>query len=385
MRLSEFILSNMEAILVEWERFAKTLPPGRNLSTVALRNDAERMLHFIAADIETTQTAQQQQDKSEGHGPEAGGSSAAHDHGVQRLGEGFTLNELVAEYRALRASVLRLWLDGRSGAASAVDQIIRFNEAIDQAIAESVLRFSAEADHARDLLLAMLGHDLRNPLNAISMSAQVVEKAPDRAQDAAAGIHRSAERMRVMIADLLDFARTRLGSRLPVQTTACDLGSIFGEVVAELRAAHPTRRFDYTTTGDLAGHWDRGRAGQLASNLVGNAVQHGDPGAPIGITVDGHAQHVEVAVRNLGLPIAPADARAIFDPLVRAPGSVAPDRSASLGLGLYIAKQIANAHGGDVTLRSSDERGTVFAVVLPRRVPAVWSIAGEEDEVLPLP
>lgn len=104
---------------------------------------------------------------------------------------------------------------------------------------------------------------------------------------------------------------------------------------------------------------------QLASNLIGNAVQHGDPKSPLRVAIVGHAAHVEITVHNLGPTISAADARAIFDPLFRSKRSGPVDRSGSIGLGLYIAKQIAAAHGGDVTLRSSDERGTDFAVVLP--------------------
>ena len=117
--------------------------------------------------------------------PRAGRVSAALGVGVQRLSEGFNINELVSEYRALRATVLRLWLRfALKEASSETSDLIRFNEAIDQAIAESVLRFSAEADHAKDLLLAVLGHDLRNPLNAIRMSTQLIERFFDRAREA---------------------------------------------------------------------------------------------------------------------------------------------------------------------------------------------------------
>ena len=346
------------------------------MTKAALRDDADDLLLFIARDMESEQSAPEQQTKAEGMGPVSpgGDESAAHKHAVHRLGEGFDVNELVAEYRALRATVLRLWFrsPGRHDGSEA-DQIVRFNEALDQIIAESVLRFSAEASQAKDLLLGVLGHDLRNPLSAISMSIETILKRPERAVEVALRMRASTERMREMIADLLDFTRTRLGSRLAVRLVPCDLGAVCSQAVEELRTAHPDRKITFRLDGDLNGDWDCGRMGQLASNLIGNAVQHGDPDMPIDVTATGEANQVEITVHNFGPTIAPGEALGIFDPLSRGAAGERETRSGSLGLGLYIAKQIAVAHAGDITLRSSDASGTVFAVVLPRRVPDSWS------------
>jgi signal transduction histidine kinase len=376
MRLSEFILRNREAILDEWERFAATLSMGASMTKAALRDDADDLLLFIADDMESKQSAAQQQAKAEGAGPASpgGDESAAHAHALHRLGEGFDINELMAEYRALRATVLRLWYgSGGRDEHTEADQIVRFNEALDQVIAESVLRFSAEASRAKDVLLGVLGHDLRNPLNAITMSIQVILRSPGQAVEVARRMQDSAERMRAMMADLLDFARTRLGSRLALQLAPCDLAAVWSQAADELRAAHPARTITFAVDGDLNGDWDRVRMGQLASNLVGNAVQHGDPDSPITVTAKGEADRVEITVHNFGPVITPEEARCIFDPLARGAAGERDVRSGSIGLGLYIAKQIAAAHAGDITLRSSDRDGTIFAVVLPRRVPDNWS------------
>jgi signal transduction histidine kinase len=378
MQLSRFILGNMESILVEWERFAGSQPKGLAMTKTALRDDAEAMLLFIAADMETGQTATQQQSKAEGRGPPADGGarSAAQTHAVHRLGEGFDLNELIAEYRALRASVLRLWFASADRDRSdEMQQVVRFNEALDQVIGESVLRFTSEADHAKDLLLAVLGHDLRNPLNAIAMSAELLGRHPERGAEVAQHMKRSAERMRGMIEDLLDFARTRLGSRLELHLSPCNVGAVCSQAIDELRAAHPSRRFDLIVDGALDGDWDCGRLGQLASNLVANAVQHGDRGSAITVTVRGHGPYVELTVHNQGPSIADPDAAGIFDPLFRGRANRADPRSGNLGLGLYIAKQIAAAHAGELTLRSSDANGTLFAVMLPRTLPEAWPAA----------
>jgi signal transduction histidine kinase len=386
MRLSRFILDNLESILAEWERFAGSQPKGLAMTKAALRDDAEAMLRFIAGDMETGQNAMQQQSKAEGRGPPAhgGAKSAAQTHAVHRLGEGFDLNELIAEYRALRASVLRLWFasEDRDG-SDEMQQVVRFNEGLDQVVAESVLRFTSEADHAKDLLLAVLGHDLRNPLNAIAMSAELLGRHPERGAEVAQHMKRSAERMRGMIEDLLDFARTRLGSRLELHLSPCNVGAVCSQAIDELRAAHPSRRFDLIVDGTLDGDWDCGRLGQLASNLVANAVQHGDRGTAITVTVRGHGPYVELTVHNHGPSIADTDAGGIFDPLIRGPANRADARAGNLGLGLYIAKQIAAAHAGELTLRSSDATGTLFAVMLPRTLPEAWPAARSRSDSRP--
>lgn len=248
-------------------------------------------------------------------------------------------------------------------------ELIRFNEAVDQAIAESVLRYSGKLDRARDILLAMLGHDLRNPVSSIAMSAQILLRRgglDGQNTRAAERIASSASRTLLMVSDLLDFTRTRLGTQLPIERVFGDLGPPCMQAMEELRAAFPDRRVSVTATGDLTGYWDTVRIAQLMSNLVANAIQHGTEGMPVSVHLHGSAQQVELTVHNFGAVISETDTRTIFDPLVRT-HRTDPDKSGSLGLGLDIARQIALAHGGHVGVRSSDERGTCFAVVLPRR------------------
>src|SRR5690349_17935111 len=203
MRLSAFILTNIEAILGEWEAFAGSLPAGASMAPAALRNDAERMLRFIAADLETYQSDDEQAAKAKGRGKQLpeGEQSAAHDHGLQRLADGFDLVQMVSEYRALRGSVTRLW----ANEASLEDQareMIRFNESIDQVLAESVERFTRKMGHDKDLFLAVLGHDLRNPLATIQLGTTVLLRSPTmtaRDHNTVETIARSAERMRHMV------------------------------------------------------------------------------------------------------------------------------------------------------------------------------------------
>ena len=170
MRLSQFILQNLEPILQQWESFARSLKSGASMNIEALRDDAEQMLRFVAADIESDQTYGEEVHKATGHGPvlPIGESSAAHGHGIGRAVDRFSLVELVSEYRALRASVTRMWIEAVPLPDDAVAQIVRFNEALDQIAAEGVATFSERIDHDTDLFSASVGHDLANPVDVVT-------------------------------------------------------------------------------------------------------------------------------------------------------------------------------------------------------------------------
>src|SRR5688572_2496097 len=173
MRLSEFILGNKQAILIQWEAFAGTqLPAAANMTSTALRDHGEEILNAIVADLSQGQTEEAQATKAKGLAPKATNAArtAAQTHGILRAQSGFDIKQLASEYRALRASVLRLWMDSYPEAANA-DDIIRFNEAIDQALAESISDFDRKLEEAQNLFFGMLGHDLRTPLQAIQMTA----------------------------------------------------------------------------------------------------------------------------------------------------------------------------------------------------------------------
>ena len=152
MRLADFILSNMESILVEWERFASTiLPAAVSMTPLALRNEAKEILEAVATDLSTAQTRQAQIDKSLGRAPKVMGApaTAAQTHAILRARSGFDINQLASEYRALRASVLHLWTEACQLGEINLEDVIRFNEAIDQALAESVQFFSEQVERAR--------------------------------------------------------------------------------------------------------------------------------------------------------------------------------------------------------------------------------------------
>ena len=184
-------------------------------------------------------------------------------------------------FRALRASVLRRWALAGGDTALDVQDVIRFNEAIDQAIAESVSRFAVQAEQSRNFFFGMLGHDMRSPLSAIKMSAEYLSKlnAGDNISAAAARIVRSGARMQALLNDLLDFNRSRFGLGIHVDPSEIDLAVVLADEVQQLRAAHPGAHIEFSTTGEVQGSFDQHRIGQLLSNLVVNALKYGKPGA----------------------------------------------------------------------------------------------------------
>jgi len=372
MRLADFIRHNMHAIIVEWEAFAATLlPAAADMTSLALRDHAQQILEAVAKDLATLQTREEQSEKAKGRAPKLSGApeTAAQTHAVLRAQSGFDIGQLVAEYRALRASVLRLWLDANPLDQSTVEEIIRFNEAIDQAVAESVGHFQIQVERYRNLLLGMLGHDMRSPLNTILTTASYLSalNAGEQVSGAAARLIRSGGSMQALLDDLVDFNRTRLGLGLQVEPTEIDLAAVVADELDQLRGAHPNQRIELDATGDNRGQWDGSRLQQLLRNLVSNALQYGAPNTPVRVALCGDEAGVRLEVANIGPAIEPPAVSEIFDPLKR--GAAQGDRQdarGGLGLGLFIVDEIAKAHGGEVKVRSAAGE-TTFAVHLPRR------------------
>jgi hypothetical protein len=373
-RLAEFILRDMETILVEWEAFAATLLPGATgMTPLALRDHAQHILEAVAKDLATPQTRDEQLEKSKGRGFRVGGASqtAAETHAVLRARSGFDINQLVAEYRALRASVLRLWMDDRPLDASGMEDVVRFNEAIDQAVAESVSHFHLQVERARNLLLGMLGHDMRSPLQTIRLTASFLAalNAGEHVSVAAARLIRSGSAMQTLLDDLVDFNRTKLGLGINILRYHIDLAVPVADELEQLRGANPHRRIELTVSGDCRGQWDGRRLQQSLRNLVSNAIDHGAPESLIRVSLRGDEEaHVHLEVANSGPPLDPSALGMMFDPLKRGPTDGERDER-SLGLGLFIVNEIARAHGGEVTVHSHAGE-TTFTLRLPRHDPA---------------
>jgi signal transduction histidine kinase len=370
MRLSTFIANNTEQILTEWESFARSLRLGDNMDVAALRDHAKDMLGVIQRDLDLPQSKRQQSEKSKGMSDAAVGlDSAAQQHGAGRADTGFSAAEMVAEFRALRASVIRLWTQTQQQAGAAeLEDLTRFNEAIDQAIAESIERFMHDIDHAKDMFLAILGHDLRTPLGAVMMAADfMLDVGPldEQQRKLTLQVATSARRMNMMIGDLLDFTRGRFGDGIPVARAEVDLATACRAVVAEVSGSFPRSTIELETKGDLRGQWDRDRIGQALTNLITNAIQHGTAESVVSVRAAGRDDDVVLSVHNTGSPIPKGEINRIFGAMAKAPSGGGRDRR-HLGLGLYIVERIVTAHGGRVDVRSSAREGTTFSIILPR-------------------
>ncbi len=380
MRLADFILGNVELILSEWETFVRSLASGEEMTKLALRNDAEAILRATARDMQIGQSLAQQASKAKGHGGAVGEESNGLDHasvlhGVARMGSGFDIMEVVSEYRALRASVLRLWTERHPQFnINDVNDITRFNESIDQSLAAAVGSYTRRVDQSRRMFLAILGHDLRSPLNSISMAAQLISRISGKRPDfsrALSVIKTNTEAVTRLIRDLIDFASTGLGGTMPLTCDPVDIEILCRQVFEEFCIAHPQRTLRFHSDGDLTCDCDAARLRQVVSNLIGNAIQHGSAEEPVELSVTSDGSTVVFSVHNEGPPILPEKLATIFDPLMRHTDleSTAQRVPGSIGLGLYIVREIVVAHGGTVEVASTAQEGTTFTVRLPRSHP----------------
>ena len=377
MRLSRFIVENVDRIVDEWEQFAETITPAaESMDSVALRDHAKAILLAAARDMNTAQTASEQQAKAEGEGPEKTPSLdvAAASHGELRHTVGFDLVQMTSEFRHLRACVIRLWVASlETLELSYLQDMIRFNEAIDEALAESTEAYAEQVNRSRDIFLAILGHDLRAPLQAVSMSTEMLERKITLdaiAMNYVKAIKTGARHMQAMVSDLLEFVRSRLGTQLPVEPCAMNLAQACQTALDQAGAGHPKCEQSLQVNGNVEGHWDPRRLDQLLQNLIGNALQHGASEGAVTLILNGTDDHVTLRVHNNGTPIAEEALATLFDPLVRSPSEDIghPGASTSLGLGLFIVKEVVDAHHGSIEVSSTEAEGTTFTVVLPKQI-----------------
>jgi signal transduction histidine kinase/CHASE1-domain containing sensor protein len=226
---------------------------------------------------------------------------------------------------------------------------------------------TGEENTLLETFVGIASHDLRNPLNVILLNAALLERGDGTAaglHSVAARIRRSGDRALRLVHDLLDFTQVRLGKGMPVEPVATDVHAALRQLIDELRLAHPDRRIDLHTEGDGMAIVDPHRVAQMVSNLVTNAAIHGAPGSPVTVRAAVGAADLRMSVHNEGAPI-PAELRKeLFRPLRRGPAA-GQGPQGSIGLGLFIVEQIAQAHGGEIEV-ASDTGGTTFSVRLPR-------------------
>jgi len=281
--------------------------------------------------------------------------------------------------------------DGHRGHAASTSLLGIVHDISDQKRAEveqaRVIEELSRAVHISEMFVGILSHDLRNPLSAVLSGAHLLgmSSTDERSKRVVSRIVSSGQRMGRMIDQLLDFTRARLGEGLAIGSVEMDLAPLVSEVVEEGRSSNPTAVLGMTERGDTRGTWDRDRLAQVVSNLVGNALQHGEAAGAIDVLLDGsNPAHVVLDIVNRGsisadlLPV-------IFNPFR---GTVHKnDKSRGLGLGLYVARQIALAHGGELEVHSTPEGTVIFRLRLPRSPPAAKSLADKlagDDELAAL-
>lgn len=370
MSLTDFIQAHRADLVEDWTRYARELQPeASRLSEDQLRNSAAELLDSVVANMRVAQSESQRKAKSLGAKVQ---TDAAFDavsilHADDRRALGFRLDDVVAEFRALRASVLRRWQTATVLDEHAFQEMIRFNEAIDQALSESVQQFSMQVDRSRDLFAGVLAHDLRAPLSVLQSSADVLLRdnalSPSSLR-AVAYAQRAATRMRTMIDDLLIFTRSRLGRSQPIHATPQSMQALCGSAIDEAHILFPEASIDTNYRGDLNGRWDAGQIGQLLSNLLSNAARYGD--GTINLSVADQGERLELIVSNGGNALPPHSLPTLFDPLTRVSDHAERRPSAAgIGLGLFICRSIVTSHEGTIRVDSNAEK-TTFTIRLPR-------------------
>lgn len=376
MKLSHFIHSHIEEILAEWEACARTLQPATD-GLPALAGHACQILAAIALEIDAAENPARQHEKSRGMPPaRTGAGSAASMHDSLPQTSDFTPVQLAAEYRALRATVLRLWLPQAGQlreqiSAASINDMLRFNDIIDQALADSVATHTSQSARMRDSFLAILGHDVRSPLATMTMAGDYLSMADvgnERTMKIGVRVKRSAAAMATMVNDLLEYARTQAGAEMPIAFSSADMREICQSVMIEAGVAHPECTFELETSGDLAGYFDSVHLRRVFSNLLNNAAQYRAKESPVTIRAAGEPDAVLVQICHRGPVISPEALQAIFNPPGKSSmeGHQADRPSASISLGLFIARAITEAHGGSLSAESAASTGTVFTVRLPR-------------------
>lgn len=373
-RLPSFIRENTTEIVTEWEAFARTLAPSADgMSPHALRDHIHQILAFIESDIASYQTDVEQTEKSRGEKRQSEPVTAAQTHAAIRFAGGFDIGQMASEYRALRASVLKLWSKtGPAFDAADIDDMVRFNEAIDQELAESVNFYTDRVAQSRELVVGILGHDLRSPLQAITLSTELslhMGQLNERQTMLSKKVLECTHRMSGLINDLLDVTRARFGAGLPVARSMMNMGTVAEQIVNEVRVVHPHRVIELNASGFLGGEWDKARIGQVFSNLLNNAMQYGSHSAPVRVSVQGDPEAVTIIVGNDGTPIPADKIKMIFDPLTRMAIDGDATATGNLGLGLYITKEVVVAHDGTIQVTSSAAEGTIFTARFPRLQP----------------
>ncbi len=447
MRLADFILANIEPILVEWEVFARSIWPGTAAADPAtLRDHAQDMLLATASAMKSAQTTRERSERSRGRGEDgshdADVNRASAAHGAERVESGFDLASLIAEYRALRASVIRLWRESQPRPDhNDLDDVSRFHESIDRSLAGAVLAYTqmveaerkaaldgqnrhaielreaneallvssvrqhelteqardaatalgeakeqAEAaNRSKDVFLATLSHEIRTPLNAILGWAQVLNSGGADAEDvreAAEVIERNARAQAALIEDVLDVSRIVSG-KIRLEMQPCNLEEILAEAVDSVRASAEAKKIKLSTAIDSSAAGvacDPTRMQQVAWNLLSNAIKFTQVGGEIHLQCAREEGSIRFEVRDNGPGISAEVLPHVFERFRQGDDGI--KRSfGGLGLGLSIVRHLVEMHGGTVTASSDGVgKGATFVVTLPVRAAGDVALGDESHD-----
>jgi sigma-B regulation protein RsbU (phosphoserine phosphatase) len=301
------------------------------------------------------------------------------DH-VYKSGERFVDSEFSFPLRRdgeLKEAIFKFAVEPLRDESGAIEGLMVIGvEVTEQVLARwelgAALNSQKKIEAVRERLLGIVGHDLRNPLSTITVSAHMLLKQESMTAGQLKILRRilsSADRMARMISEILDFTQGRLGGGIPIVRQEIDLQEVAREAIEELEVSHPERAIKLVLSGGGQGEFDPDRMTQVISNLVSNALQYGPKDQSVNVAVRGDQRGwIEIEVHNMGPPIAQNALPHIFDPFLRATQTLNPARaSRGLGLGLYIVEQIVLSHGGTIDARSTAEEGTTFLVRVPRK------------------
>jgi hypothetical protein len=371
MQLSAFIKEHKEEIINEWIKYAQdNIECTNTMDLDEVIDHIKGILTRIAEDMETPQTNDQQEEKSKGNKEmSSGDKEAATAHGEQRLDFGFNFMQLSSEFRALRASVLRLWShkSRKENWETDYHDMIRFNEAIDEIWMISLDRFQTKLDENKNLFLGILGHDLRNPIATVKGANAILnlsENKTEREKKALNLSQSSLKRMTELIDNLLELTELRLGTGMTTKKSTYDLQEHTKKIVDELQLAYPEANILLDAPQPVEGEWDILRVEQMISNLIINAIRHGDSGGEVHVNIFEEKEKALLSVHNQGEPI-PAEIRKKIFTGGFSGSNGKPGKEKSFGLGLLIVKEIVEGHEGKIDVQSNREEGTTFTVSLP--------------------
>ncbi len=363
--MAEVLRAERDAILDAWERAVKADPAiqfPKHLKGPQLRDYVPALLDTLI-DALTRRRADERAAAAHELTPKLMPQSHARD----RLLQGYSLGGMLRELAHLRTQIVNVIWTRRSEVPDVIElhELEYLHGALDECMTVSAVEMESAASLERERIVAVLGHDLRMPLNAVKMAGSLIARGqmPDQHHTFATKIVTAADRMNRMISDLLDFASARSGS-LKIERQKVDLNAVCQQVVDELRLVHRDRVIAFDASGNGEGEWDPERIAQVVSNLGANAIKYSPPNSTVQIRLHGKDDCVAIAIHNYGEPISEEEQREIFAPFRR--GSAQTQGESGLGLGLFIALEMVRAHGGHIDVRSDAEHGTTFEVCLPR-------------------